>query len=72
MSLDLPDQRVDLGALEGDRGSLDVVLVVGVGVARGLHDTGEVAPQGVEPLGDQVAFGVEARRGVVERAQRDA
>ena len=69
--LDLSDQRVDLRALERDRRALDVVLVVGIRLPGGLHDAGEVAPQAVEPLGDQIAFGVQARRGVLERAQRE-
>jgi hypothetical protein len=72
MPLDLPDQRVDLGTLEGDRRPLDVVLVIGVGVPGGLHDAGEVTPQAREPGGDDIALGVQARRGVVERAQRRA
>ena len=46
----LLDQRADLGALEGDRRALGVVLVVGVGVGGGLDDPGVVADQAGEPL----------------------
>ena len=39
------EQRGDLGALEGDRAALGVVLVVAGGVVRALDDLLEVAVQ---------------------------
>ena len=49
MPTHLTDERADLRALEGDRGALRVVLVVGVGVERGGHDGVVVAGQARQP-----------------------
>jgi len=38
-------ERLDLGSFEGDRGALGIVLVVGVGVARGRDDRVEVGAE---------------------------
>jgi hypothetical protein len=44
----LAQQRSDLGAFEGDRGSLGIVLVVGAGQSGGLDDVIEAARQRVD------------------------
>ena len=45
----LTDEGADLRALEGDRGALGVVLVVGVGVERGGHHGVVVAGEARQP-----------------------
>lgn len=47
--LGLPGQRVELGTLECDGRPLRVVLVIDVGVARRLRETGKLTAQLREP-----------------------
>ena len=63
--LGLTDERTDLGPLERDGRALGVVLVVGVGVARGLDEPPVVVAQVREPLLRTPPLGVQERAGVV-------
>lgn len=64
MAFGLLHQRDRLGTLVGDRVPLGVVLVVGVGVTGGVHDTGEVVTQPCESLLGLRPFGGEQVTGV--------
>ena len=53
-------ERLHLRALEGDRGTLGIVLVVGVGVERRFNETLVLAPQADQPLRRTAALAFES------------
>ena len=61
----LVPEGVDLGPLECDRRALGIVLVVGVAVARRVHDPVEVARQRRQPVERRLSFLLEDAAGLL-------